>query len=166
MKIAIGCDHIVTILKNDIVAYLEKKGHQVIDYGTYDTVRTHYPIYGLIVGLAVSRNEVDCGIVCCGTGVGISNAAQKVKGVRCALVGDVASARYAKEELNCNVLALGGRVSGMGLIEDIIDTYLESEYQNKNVELIKKINALIQCEQDESIFDEYLEKWERGEYHD
>lgn len=166
MKIAIGCDHIVTTIKNHIVSYLEKKGHVVIDYGTYDDIRTHYPIYGLRVGLAVSKKEVDCGIVICGTGVGISNAAQKVKGVRCALVGDVISARYAKEELDCNVLALGGRVCGIGLIEDIIDTYLESEYQNKNNELIYKLNHLIQSEQDESMFDEYLEKWEKGEYHD
>lgn len=166
MKIAIGCDHIVTNIKNHIVTYLEEKGHTVLDLGTYDTKRTHYPIYGMKVGLAVSRKEVDCGIVLCGTGVGISNAAQKVKGVRCALVGDVISARYAKEELDCNVLALGGRVSGLGLIEDIIDTYLESEYQNKNIDLIHKINGLIECEQDESIFDEYLEKWDKGEYHD
>lgn len=166
MKIAIGCDHIVTDIKNHIVSYLEKKGHIVKDFGTYDHVRTHYPIYGLRVGLAVSKKEVDCGIVCCGTGVGISNAAQKVKGVRCALVGDVQSARYAKEELDCNVLALGGRVFGIGLIEDMIDAYLESEYQNKNQDLIEKINNLIDCEQDESMFDEYLEKWERGEYHD
>ena len=134
MKIAIGCDHIVTDIKNHIVSYLEKKGHIVMDYGTYDHVRTHYPIYGLRVGTAVSKKEVDCGIV------GISNAAQKVKGVRCALVGDVQSARYAKEELNCNVLALGGRVSGIGLIEDIIDTYLESEYKNIVVDYILNNN--------------------------
>ena len=166
MKIAIGCDHIVTDIKNHVISYLEKKGHEIIDCGTYDVVRTHYPIYGLKVGLAVSKKEVDCGIVLCGTGVGISNAAQKVKGVRCTLVNDVQSARYAKEELNCNVLALGGRVSGIGLIEDIIDTYLECEYQNKNQDLIEKIDDLIDCEQDESMFDEYLEKWEKGEYHD
>ena len=166
MKIAIGCDHIVTDIKNHVISYLEKKGHEIIDCGTYDFVRTHYPIYGLKVGLAVSKKEVDCGIVLCGTGVGISNAAQKVKGVRCALVNDVQSARYAKEELDCNVLAFGGRVCGIGLIEDSVDTYLESEYQNKNDELIKRMDHLVDCDYDESIFDDLLEKWDRGEYHD
>ena len=168
MRVAIGCDHIVTDIKNHVKKYLENKGYEVIDCGTYDFVRTHYPIYGKKVPQKVINQEVDCGVVLCGTGVGISNAAQKVKGIRCALVGDVQTTKYAKEQLDCNVLAFGGRVLGLGMIEDILDTYFECEYLGKNDELIQKINALgdENCIHDEHFFDEFLEKWENGEYHD
>lgn len=166
MKVAIGCDHIVTDIKDHVKIYLENKGYEVIDCGTYDFVRTHYPIYGKKVGELVSNKDVDCGIVLCGTGVGISNAVSKMKGVRCALVGDVYTTRYMKEELDCNVLAFGGRVLGLGMIEDIIDTYFESEYKGKNKELISKINELGFVNNDDDFFDEFLMKWENGEYHD
>lgn len=169
MKIAIGCDHIVTDIKDTIKKYLEDKGYEVIDCGTYDFERTHYPIYGKRVAEKVVTKGVEKGIVICGTGVGITNAAQKVKGSRVALVGDVASAIYAKKELNCNILGVGGRVIGMGMLEDIIDAYLNTEYEptDENKELIKQIDALISKEiYDEHYFDEFLEKWERGEYHD
>jgi len=171
MKIAIGCDHIVTDIKNKIKDYLEDKGFEVMDCGTYDFERTHYPIYGKKVAENVVTKQADMGIVICGTGVGITNAAQKVKGTRVALVGDVASAIYAKKELNCNILGLGGRVIGMGMLEDIIDAYLHTSHKptKENEQLIKQIDALIDNDEvihDEHFFDEYLEKWERGEYHD
>lgn len=171
MKIAIGCDHIVTDIKDKIKTFLEDKGYEVIDCGTYDFERTHYPIYGKKVAEKVVTKEADKGIVICGTGVGITNAAQKVKGSRVALVGDVASAIYAKKELNCNILGVGGRVIGMGMLEDIIDAYLNTSHEpsQNNKELIKQIDALIiedDLINDEHYFDEYLEKWERGEYHD
>ena len=166
MRVAIGCDHIVTDIKDHVKRYLEYKGFEVIDCGTYDFERTHYPIYGNRVAQKVVSNEVDCGIVLCGTGVGISNAAQKVKGIRCALVGDVQSAKYAKEELDCNVLAFGGRVIGIGMIEDILDTYFESNYKGNNIELINKINQLGYENNDVHIFDEFIDKWNKGEYHD
>lgn len=171
MRIAIGCDHIVTDVKNEIKQYLEKKGYEVMDCGTYDHERTHYPIYGKRVAEQVVTKQCDVGVVMCGTGVGICNAVQKVKGARCALVGDVAAAKYAKEVLNCNIIGVGGRVSGVGMIEDILDVYFNTEYAAtpKHEELIKKIDGLIERTDyigDEHFFDEFIEKWNHGEYHD
>lgn len=171
MKIAVGCDHIVTEIKNDVVKYLQKKGIEVIDCGTYDKERTHYPIYGKRVGEKVALKEADLGIVLCGTGVGITNAANKIKGIRCVLTQDVSVVKYAREVLNANVLGFGGRVSGIGMIEDLIDTFLETPYcaAEETDALIEKMNQLIQndpaCGKDD-LFDDLLEKWDRGEYHD
>lgn len=166
MRIAIGCDHIVTDIKNKIIDYLKQQGIEVVDCGTYDFTRTHYPIYGRKVALKVVNKEADYGIVLCGTGIGISNAAQKVKGARCALVSNIAQAVDAKES-GCNIIAFGGRVVGIGMIEECIDAFLHTEYLGKNKALIEKINALIEnLNQDEHLFDELLEKWERNEYRD
>lgn len=170
MIISIGCDHIVTDVKNHMVKYLEEKGHTVIDNGTYDDVRTHYPIYGKKTADKVVSGEVDFGITICGTGVGISISANKVKGARTALVRDVEAARYAREELDANILAVGGRIVGVGLMENIIDVFLETAYKKteENAKVIEKMNELGNEAQinDENLFDEFLEKWDAGEYHD
>ena len=161
MKVAIGCDHIVTDIKNHVKEYLENKGFEVVDCGTYDHARTHYPIYGKRVAEKVVSGGCDLGVVMCGTGVGITNAVQKIKGARCALVGDVAAAKYAREALNCNVIGVGGRVSGIGMIEDIMDAYFGTEYKpsKEHDEMVEKIDALIDSKDDigdEHFFDEFL----------
>lgn len=170
MIISIGCDHIVTDKKDHIVQYLEQKGHTVIDNGTYDHVRTHYPIYGKKTADKVVSGEADLGIVLCGTGVGISISANKVKGARTALVRDVETARYARAELDANIIAFGGRIVGEGLMENIVDVFLETPYEKteENAAIIKKMNEFGDENQinNEEFFDEYIEKWDQGVYHD
>ena len=171
MKIAIGCDHIVTDIKIKAAEFLKNQGHTVVDVGTYDFLRPHYPIFGRKVGKMVNKHEVDMGICICGTGVGINVSAQKVKGIRGALVGDVQTAIAAKENLNANVIGMGGRVVGVGTIEYILNAFLKAKYKPtpEKEALIKKIDNMIDnndCIDNDRIFDEYLKKWQEGFYHD
>ncbi|ALV23522.1 hypothetical protein ASO20_02585 [Mycoplasma sp. (ex Biomphalaria glabrata)] len=165
MKLAIGCDHTVTGLKDEVVKYLKSRGHQVIDCGTYDLTRTHYPIYGRQVALLVAKKQVDQGIVICGTGVGISVSANKVKGIRCALVADVYTAIKAKEAYNANIIACGGRVIGIGSIINIVEEFLKAKYQHQNSDLIALVDKQIKTLNDDpKLFDEIICNWEEGKY--
>jgi galactose-6-phosphate isomerase len=143
MKIAIGCDHIVTPMKDHMVKYLTNQGYKVIDCGTYGNIRTHYPIYGFEVARQVVNKKVDLGIVICGTGVGITNAAQKTKGARVVLTREVEIAKKARELYNANILGMGGNITGIGLMERIADTFLNAKYLGANKNNLKIIDSLI-----------------------
>lgn len=125
---AIGSDHGGYALKQEIMKHLSERGIAYRDYGTYSDESCDYPDYGEAVGRAVASGECERGIVVCGTGIGISIAANKVRGVRCALCGDCFSAQMAREHNDANVLALGARVLGTGLALKIVDTFLDSSF--------------------------------------
>lgn len=143
MKIGIGSDHGGFELKGEIKVHLEKKGIEVVDYGTYSLESVDYPDYGKKVAEAVVNKDVERGIIICGTGIGISIAANKVKGIRCALCGDTFSARMSKEHNDANMLALGARVLGLGLALEIVDVWLVSEFQAGRHEIrVNKISDI------------------------
>ncbi|SDJ88410.1 ribose 5-phosphate isomerase B [Natronincola ferrireducens] len=129
MKIAIGSDHGGFLLKELIKEYLENKGFAVKDYGTDSEASCDYPEFAQSVGEAVAAGEYDKGIVICGTGIGISIAANKIPGIRCALVGDSFSAKATRQHNDTNVLALGARVIGSGLALEIVDIWLGTEFE-------------------------------------
>lgn len=128
MRIGIGNDHAAIEMKNDVAAYLEEKGIEVVNFGTNEPVSCNYPEYGEKVGRAVASGEVDLGIVICGTGVGISLAANKVKGVRAVVCSEPYSAKLSRQHNNTNVLAFGARVIGIEMAKMIIDEWLGAEF--------------------------------------
>ena len=129
MKIAIGSDHVGLELKPVIVEYLKELGHEVEDFGAYSKERTDYPIYGEKVAKAVIEGNYDCGIVMCGTGVGISIAANKIKGIRAVVCSEPYSAKLSKEHNNTNILAFGSRVIGSELAKMLVKEWLEAEFE-------------------------------------
>ena len=129
MKIGIGNDHAALEMKNQVMEYLEEKGYEVINYGTNTPESCNYPEFGEKVGRAVVAGEVDCGILICGTGVGISLAANKVKGVRAVVCSEPYSAKLSKQHNNTNILAFGARVVGIELAKMIIDEWLGAEFE-------------------------------------
>lgn len=128
--IGLGCDHGGYALKNTIIKHLKEMGYEYKDFGTYSDEPTDYPIYAKAVANAVVSGEVDKGILICGTGIGVSIAANKVKGVRAALCHDVFSAKATREHNDANILAMGARVIGPGLALEIVDAFLAADFSN------------------------------------
>ena len=128
MKIGIGNDHAAVDMKNEIKAYLEEKGHEVVNFGTDSDASCHYPEYAKKVALAVTGGEVELGILICGTGVGISIAANKVEGIRAVVCSEPYSAKLSREHNNTNILAFGARVIGIETAKMIVDAWLDAEF--------------------------------------
>ena len=140
---AIGSDHGGYALKQEIMKHLTERGIEYRDYGTFSTDSCDYPDYGEAVGRAVASGECERGIVVCGTGIGISIAANKVHGVRCALCGDCFSAQMAREHNDATVPAPGPRVHGPGRALPLVDTFLDAEFQGgRHARRVAKIMAL------------------------
>ena len=127
--IAIGSDHGGINLKALIKTFVEKKGYETTDFGTYDNSSCDYPDFAKKVCDAVNCGDAECGILVCGTGIGMSMAANKIKGIRVAHVTDTYSARMTKEHNNANVICLGERITGCDLALDIVASYLDAEFQ-------------------------------------
>ena len=129
MKIGIGNDHSAVDMKQDVVKFLQELGYEVVKYGTDTKESCHYPVYGEKVARAVAAGEVDLGILICGTGVGISLAANKVKGIRAVVCSEPYSARLSKQHNNTNILCFGARVIGIEMAKMIIEEWLNAEFE-------------------------------------
>ncbi|MDU4937010.1 MAG: ribose 5-phosphate isomerase B [Clostridium sp.] len=129
MKIGIGNDHVAVEMKEAISAYVQSKGHEVVNFGTDSTERFNYPVSGESVANAVVSGEVECGILICGSGVGISLAANKVNGIRAVVCSEPYTAKLSKEHNNTNILAFGSRVVGIELAKMIVDNWLEASFE-------------------------------------
>ena len=146
MKIAIGCDHGGYLLKQDILIWMEEHDIDFEDVGCFSTESVDYPIYGEKVARLVASGECEKGIVICTTGIGISIAANKVRGIRCALCGDPLSASLTRRHNNANMLAMGAGIVGKNLAENIVDTFLNTQFEGGRHE--RRVNALMAIEND------------------
>ena len=143
MRIALGSDHGGFHLKEELKAYLAEKGIEYQDFGTYDAGVVDYPDFAVLVAGAVQGGGFDRGILCCGTGIGVSIAANKVPGIRAALCHDTFSARASREHNDANILALGERVIGPGLAREIVEVWLQSEFTGgRHARRLQKIAEL------------------------
>ena len=144
MKIAIGCDHGAIDLKNKIVAHLEGKGFEVKDFGTYTKASCDYPEFAGAAAKAVASGECEKGIVLCTTGIGVSIAANKIDGIRCALLSDLWSAKMTRLHNDTNVMALGAGIVGKNLALEIVDVWLGTEFSGgeRQARRIEKMMAL------------------------
>jgi len=147
MKIAIATDHGAVALKKTLIAYLEGKGHKVTDYGTYEPVSCDYPVYAAAAARSVASGENDRGIVLCTTGIGMSIAANKVKGIRCALLHDLKSAELTRQHNDTNMMALGAGVTEEALALQLVDTWLGTEFSG--AERHVRRNALVMALENE-----------------
>lgn len=129
MKIAIGCDHGGFVLKQSVVETLKSLGAEIEDFGCFDTASVDYPEYGLKVAEAVAGGKADAGVIMCGTGIGISISANKVKGIRAAVVTNIYTAEMTKKHNNANIIALGGRVVSPEEAAEIVKAWYNAEFE-------------------------------------
>ena len=129
MKLAIGNDHAAVELKGEILAHLQSRGIEVVNVGVDTPDSCHYPVMGYKVAKLVASGAVDGGVLICGTGVGISLAANKVKGIRACVCSDPYTAKMSREHNNTNIIAFGARVVGVDLAKTIVDAWLDAEFQ-------------------------------------
>lgn len=129
MRIAMGSDHGGAELRIELIEYIKELGHEVTDFGVELGEKADYPNIGIEVAKEVANGNFECGIILCGTGIGISIAANKVKGIRCAVTNEVYSAKMAKIHNNANMISLGGRVVGLEVAKMIVSEYLNAEYE-------------------------------------
>ena len=144
MKIVIANDHAGVELKKEVKDFMEGLGHEVINIGTDSTESCHYPEFGKKAAQMVADKEVDLGVLICGTGVGISLAANKVKGIRCGVCSEATTARLIKQHNNANMIAFGARIVGSELAKDIVKAFLESEFEGggRHQQRIDMISAI------------------------
>lgn len=147
MKIAIGCDHSALDLKNLLAKYLIEKGHEIVDCGTYTYESCDYTDYGLAVAQKIEKNEVESGIVICFTGIGMSIIANKVKGVRCALVHNKDAAQLTREHNDTNCLALSAKYTGFAYAKEIVDIWLDTPFSN-NERHERRINKITKYDEE------------------
>lgn len=149
MKIAIGCDHVGVELKNAIIEHLKNLGHEIIDVGTNSTDSCDYPVFGYKVAKLVKDSSVDRGVLICGTGVGISLAANKVKGIRAVVCSEPYSAKMGRMHNNAQIVAMGARVVGLGLAIEIVDAFINAEFEGGRHQ--RRVDILNKIEQDGTI---------------
>lgn len=149
MRIGIGNDHVAIELKNTIKEHLEQQGYEVVDFGTNSPERFDYPISGYKVGKAVASGDVDLGVLICGTGVGISLAANKVHGIRACVCSDPYSAKLSRDHNNTNIIAFGARVVGPELAKMIVDEWLGATFQGGRHQ--RRIDMLAEIEETQNL---------------
>lgn len=147
MKVAVGCDHGGFVLKDAVIGTLEELGAQVVDFGTYSTESVDYPVYGKKVADAVASGECDLGVVMCGTGIGISIAANKVKGIRAAVVTNEFMAEMTRRHNNANVIALGGRVITPEEAKVLVKAWYTAQFEGGRHQ--KRIDMIIEIENEQ-----------------
>ncbi len=143
MKIALGCDHGAYQLKEVVKKYLEEQGHEPVDFGTYSLESCDYPDFGEKAARAVASGECERGIVMCTTGIGISIAANKVKGIRCGLCANVLSAQLTRQHNNANMISIGAGMTGEKLALAIVDAFLTTEFEGgRHARRVDKLSAI------------------------
>lgn len=143
MKIGFGSDHAGFELKGVLLEYLTEKGHTCVDYGPFNADRVDYPDYGRLVGEKVASGEVDKGVLICGTGIGISLAANKVRGIRAAVCSEPFSARMTVRHNDANIIAMGARVVGEDMAKMIVDEFFENTFEGgRHADRVKKLMSI------------------------